>query len=210
MCTCTFNLHQNAGADTLLGEGRAPVLATVTGDLKTLRISREFFPDLIVCHSCQSNRKICKKCLPIPSPQASHSGSLGHPLSPHCCSCKGTQCNTGWDHCGFFLSHPPSRTSLRFKGRARTALVDLAGSLVRGRPLATVLQDRPCSSHSEALIRGVFGKSWLQTSPLQRGVRLRHHIAGPVGLLGIRLPGLLQGSRPSQMFLLHLPHHPTR
>lgn len=121
-----------------LSELQRPFLATVTVDLKTLRISREFFPDIIVYHKCQSNRKICKKCLLISSPQVSHSDSLGHPLLHHHRSCKGTQCNTGRDHCGFFLSHPTSRrTSLQFKDRARAA------TLARGSPLYTVLQDIP-------------------------------------------------------------------
>lgn len=53
-----------ASAGMWLREGRAelqcPILATVTINLKTLRNSREFFPDIIVYHKCQSDRKFVR------------------------------------------------------------------------------------------------------------------------------------------------------
>lgn len=91
--------------------------------LKTLRTSREFFPDLIVYHSHQSDRKIYKKHILIPTPAlVSHGSAWNIPFHTILARAKvpntiqgGTQLFiviTVRDCRGFFLSHPMSRMSV--------------------------------------------------------------------------------------------------
>lgn len=176
--------------------------------LKTLRTSREFFPDLIVYHSHQSDRKIYKKHTDPHPCFGQPWWHLEHPLSYHPCSCKGAQHNTGWDsaiHCyhsgrlPWLLSLTSHVQDVSLKSRARTGPSCARRSSGQTEPTTHSTTDIPVGPAShivKLLFREVLGNP-SSRPPLSRVAR-KYHVTGPTG------------SCPSQMFLLHLPCHLTR